>query len=336
MPSKRVDFKYLRANASFETVAAHYNLKLEGKGDQRSALCCFHDEDTPSLKIHLGKKIFHCFGCDAKGNVLDFVTLKEGGKPDNPKQLREGAFKLAEICGIDASGTAKRGESESKPAPAKVTAPKPEPKLPTAKPAPLPNPSRGNKPLSFELKLDPQHAYLAERVSKEAIETFGLGFCSRGIMKGRIAIPIHNEKGELIAYAGRWAEEELPKGTPKYLLPDGFEKQSVVFNLHRLPKGAKEVVMVESYFSVFRLHELGTPVVSPMGHSVSEDQCKLLAACGVERVLVLFDGDEAGEQGIAESVPLLSRYFYVHSPKVSETFKPHSASDDQLAQIVRQ
>ena len=68
------------ASSRSSPITASY---LQGKGDQRSALCCFHEENTGSLKINLGKKIFNCFGCGAKGNILDFVTLKEGGDPEN-------------------------------------------------------------------------------------------------------------------------------------------------------------------------------------------------------------------------------------------------------------
>ena len=72
-----------------------------------------------------------------------------------------------------------------------------------------------------------------------------------------------------------------------------------------------------------------------MGHSVSEAQCKLLAARGIEKVIVLFDGDEAGAQGVAESVPLLSRYFFVHAPPVREGFKPHNASEEELIELLK-
>src|SRR6185437_758181 len=63
-----------------------------------------------------------------------------------------------------------------------------------------------NKPLTFVLQnLQPEHPYLTERgLSSETIQTFGLGFCQKGLLNGRIAIPIHNFKGELVAYAGRW------------------------------------------------------------------------------------------------------------------------------------
>jgi DNA primase len=46
-----------------------------------------------------------------------------------------------------------------------------------------------NPPPKFALKLDPGHSYLKERgLSDETIESFGLGYCSRGLLKGRIAI----------------------------------------------------------------------------------------------------------------------------------------------------
>lgn len=334
MPSNRVDFKHVREHASFEAVATHYDLAVIGKGDQKTALCCFHQEDSPSLKINVAKKLFNCFGCGKHGNVLDFVTYMEGGDPSKDADLRKGAFKLAEICGIaplpNAPALASKADTR-----AKLKVAPPQQAEPT-KPELSAKEARVNRPLKFNLKLDAKHDYIAERnLSQFAIETFGLGVADRGMMKDRLAIPIHNENGELIAYAGRYARGDVPKGISKYLLPEGFSKQTVLFNFHRLMLHAdgrkrKRVFLVESYFSVFKLHELGLPVVSPMGHSVSEEQCETLASIGVDEVILLFDGDEAGAQGLCESLPLLAQYFYVHAPVVPVGFKPHKASDEEI------
>jgi DNA primase len=337
MPSIRVDFKHVRANASFEKVAAHYNMTLTGKGDQRAALCIFHEDDTPSLKINLAKNIFNCFGCGAHGNVLDFVTLMDGGNPDNEADIRKGALLLAEICGIEPMprhrppqkhekigkpiGPMARRTRPAAQANSYVVPPEAEPRI--------------NKPLSFVLKLDATHPYLTERrLSKETIETFGLGVADRGLMKGRLAIPIHNENGALIAYAGRWAATELPKNTPKYLLPEGFAKQVVLFNLHRVHSDCEQVVLVESFFSVFKLHELGVPVVSSMGRALSERHCELLKARGVERVVLLFDGIDASDEGLAIGVKILAKYFYVYAPIVAGDFKPHRAQNAELLELI--
>jgi DNA primase len=104
-----------------------------------------------------------------------------------------------------------------------------------------------NAPLPFALKLDPAHPYLVERgLGPELVELFGLGFCSRGSMAGRVCIPIHNELGELVAYAGRWPGDDVPAGEDRYKLPAKFQKSRVLFNLHRVA-ASEHVVLVEGY-----------------------------------------------------------------------------------------
>lgn len=94
MPAQLVDLEAVKRAANFERVLAHYGITLTGTGDQRAARCPFHADKKPSLKVHLKRKIFNCFGCKAKGNVLDFVMQQAGlGAP-------QAAAKIAEICGF--------------------------------------------------------------------------------------------------------------------------------------------------------------------------------------------------------------------------------------------
>jgi hypothetical protein len=67
------------------------------------------------------------------------------------------------------------------------------------------------------------------------VATFGLGYCQKGSMAGRVCIPIHTADGALVAYAGRWVgpEEALPEGKGKYGLPSGFHKALELFNRKR-------------------------------------------------------------------------------------------------------
>lgn len=102
-----------------------------------------------------------------------------------------------------------------------------------------------NTPLPFTLRdLDPEHPYLRERgLTAETIKKFGLGFCKKGRLAGRIAIPIHDWDGHLVAYAGRLVDETaISNDHPKYLFPGGrvdqgrtyeFRKSLVVYNAHR-------------------------------------------------------------------------------------------------------
>jgi len=89
-----------------------------------------------------------------------------------------------------------------------------------------------NKPLRFALQnMDWSHPYLEERgVTKEPAFHFGVGtFSGNGCLHGRVVIPIHNEQGELVAYAGRALNCE----SPRYKLPANFKKSLELFNLHR-------------------------------------------------------------------------------------------------------
>ena len=105
--------------------------------------------------------------------------------------------------------------------------------------------------------LDPAHRYLLDRgLTPELIEVFGLGFCSHGRLRDRVCIPIHSPDGaKFLAYSGRWASDDVPDGIPRYLMPRGFKKSEVLFNYHRVV-GAQHLVIVEGYWSVFRLHAL--------------------------------------------------------------------------------
>jgi hypothetical protein len=75
----RVDFAFLRGQVTMEEVLRHLGLfdRLRGRGQQRRCTCPLHaqaDDREPTMSIHLGKNLFHCFQapCAAQGNVLDF------------------------------------------------------------------------------------------------------------------------------------------------------------------------------------------------------------------------------------------------------------------------
>src|SRR5205814_99745 len=74
------------------------------------------------------------------------------------------------------------------------------------------------------------HPYLIGRgFNAETIKYFGLGFCSRGMMKDRIAIPIHDPGGRLVGYAGRLVDNEMiDEEHPRYLFPGSRNRDGVV------------------------------------------------------------------------------------------------------------
>lgn len=344
-----IDFRHVREHADFAAILAHYGLKLSGRGRQQKLRCPFHDDRRPSLSIDLEKGVFHCFGCQAKGNALEFVADKEG--LDRKGGLREAATKVAAICGIELAPP--RAGKGSRTPQNGLQAPKVEVGPPSGS-NPSPRAARRvreapqepiNPPLTFALKLDPEHRYLAERgLEPETIEAFGLGYASRGIMQGRICIPIHDEGGNLVAYAGRWVgpDETIPEGEDKYKLPPGFQKNHVLFNLNRVlgadgtEGGAlAHLFIVEGYFSTFRFHAIGPAAVALMGSSMSDEQIALLAQLPyLQQVTLLTDGDEAGRKARESILPRLCARYLVRAPELPEGSSPDNLPDEAFFRLV--
>lgn len=119
-------------------------------------------------------------------------------------------------------------------------------------------------------------------------------------MEGRVGIPIHNPKGEIVGYNGRQIKEN--KHSPKYLLSSNsvvFKKSDVLFNYHRAEIEAKNkncLIVTEGVFDVMRCHEVGIKnSVSLLGSSVSDTHIKLFKELNVPVVLAL-DNDVAGKK----------------------------------------
>ncbi len=72
-----MDFALIRERADFTTILAHYGIAPACLQGQISVLCPFHDDRQPSLSVNLERKLFHCFACQAKGDIFDFVAKIE-------------------------------------------------------------------------------------------------------------------------------------------------------------------------------------------------------------------------------------------------------------------
>src|SRR6059036_1649168 len=93
-----IDFKALRHELHFEDVLKGYQVEVKVKGERGSAFCPLPGHQgkrkSPSFSADLKRGLFQCFGCGAKGNVLDFCCLMEKLDPENSRDFFKGA-KLA-------------------------------------------------------------------------------------------------------------------------------------------------------------------------------------------------------------------------------------------------
>jgi DNA primase len=148
------------------------------------------------------------------GNVLDFVASMERCS------VRDAAIKLQTWFLVPMAGDG-AGTSGKEPHAKSFASKERKDDLVAKKETDGQGESESNKPLTFTLQnIDHSHPYLEERgVSLETAKKFGVGFFSgKGSMHDRIVIPIHNSKGELVAYAGR----SIAGSEPRYKVPAGF------------------------------------------------------------------------------------------------------------------
>ena len=355
----RVDFKHVREHADFDRVLTAYGIELKKDGTkpgQFKALCPFHEDSNPSLKVNTDKNVFHCFACEAKGNVLDFVRDMDGLGDD---ELRKAALKIVEICGIapNPGGPVSKAKPPAKPkakpkAKAKPADDAPPPSQPPAE-TPTDEELDGelqNRVLTFELKLEQDDAlkvWLEERgINHHAQREFGLGRASQRskTIADRLAIPLHNANGQLVGYCGRYVGDDVPDGEAKYILPGGFRKDFELFNYHRAfgPMIRRYFLVMESYFSVMRHHQELT-CISPMGHELSNRQLELLVKrfplgqknSEIPRVFVVADGDEPGRDGAARIAGQLATHFWTQTVHLPDGQKPHHLTSDELKALLR-
>jgi DNA primase len=312
--------------------------------------CPFHPDEEPSCSVNLAKRLFPCFSCRAAGNALEFVHRMEA-RDGSPVTLRQAGVTLAGICGERPAGGGEakahqgrlegRGKAvEGGTAQAPPAGPPARPGAPAGRgegdPGQEEKAKRNNKPLGFALPLDPSHPYLTERgIPPGLIEAFGLGYCGKGIMAGRVCVPIHDADGRTVAYAGRrvGSLEDLPEGKGRYELPAGFRKELELFNLSRVAH-CRHVVVVEGFFGAIHLHGLRTPAVALMGTSVSEAQLELLAHANARHVTVMLDGDKPGREAAEEVAGAIANVAWSRIVHLADGVQPDTIDRAQLERLL--
>jgi DNA primase len=320
-----------------EVIGEVVALKPAGRG-QLKGLCPFHGEKTPSFHVQQERGFYYCFGCQAKGDVFDFVMRTQGLEFSDALQL------LGQRAGIE------------------VTPPTPKDK----KRRDLFDVN--NVALEFfksHLKTTPHaHQYLLNRqLTEESIKTFELGYAPDGwdgllkfaLTKGlsdndlllagliiendnnrrydrfrnRIMFPIKDFLGRVVGFSGRVLDDSLPKylNTPE---TDVFKKGELLYGLDTAKtsiRSSGEALVVEGYMDVIALHQTGFKnAVAALGATLTADQAALLSRLDVQKLLLAFDADEAGQRAILSGLEQsIGRNFLVRAIRVPHGKDPADA-----------
>lgn len=302
-----IEFAAIKRAVPLMAALEHYGidgLRRSGQNQLRGRCPLHAGEGRETFHVNTAEQVFHCFSCGAGGSVLDLVAAVEGCG------LREAALKL--------SGWASAMGKVVPPPPPTVTK---KTKL---------------APLRFRLRgVDVRHPYLAARGIREATaREFGIGFyAGPGLMSQRLVIPLDDEAGRLVGYAGR----SLDGSEPRYRFPPGFAKSQVVFNLHRAAATRRStVIVVEGFIDCLKAYQAGFgSVVALMGSALYEHQRQMLVQRFRQFVLML-DGDAAGRRAAAVVSSQLSAACSVRVVQLTENTQPDQLSEHALQELLAQ
>jgi DNA primase len=316
MTSDWVDFRQLKERTSIERVTVHYGVSLRRVGSELRGRCPLpvhtSHKSLDSFRVNVDRNVWSCHSASCVtardgrlgGNVLDFVVLMEHCSAHEAALLIRDRF----------------GASVAIPDLRRVI-------VPTVTPEP-------NHALGFVLRdIDYTHPYLTARsIQPDTARTFGAGFYrGRGLLQGRVVIPIRNENNELLAYAGR----SVDGAEPKYRFPTGFRKSQVLFNLNRAClSGQETAVVVEGFFDAMKVRQAGhRNVVALMGSTISDQQAALLAT-HFSRAVLMLDGDQAGRHGSGVIADRLHDRMDVAVIHLGEGRQPDQLASKEINQLI--
>ncbi|MGR6835445.1 DNA primase [Syntrophomonas erecta] len=297
-------------------------VNLVRKGNRYWGICPFHQEKTPSFCVTPEKNMFYCFGCHAGGDMFSFIMKRDG------LQFPEALELLARRAGVELA-VPRAGSKEDRRG--KVLAV---------------NQAAAEFYQQVLLNTDGRQArkYLQQRgVLRETAEKFKLGYAPAGwnrleeylfkkgfseqyvklsglikrneqqnrfydLFRERIIFPIQNHRGEVVGFGGRVLDASLPKylNTPETEL---FSKRHNLYGLYQARQSIRaqnSVLLVEGYMDCIKLYQAGVEnVVASLGTALTRDQGVLIRRYA-EEVIILFDGDEAGQRETMRAIEVLA------------------------------
>ena len=307
-------------------------IKINPKGREYVCLCPFHDDHNPSMRVIPAKQIFHCFVCGTGGDVLTFV------QKFYTMEFREALEFLAEKAGVTltpwrAAGAGANDGERDAPSLSKRDVLDAAAQASTFFRTILQHAEHGAA----------ARATIERRgVTREMVDRFGLGaapdrfdglllyarkhglnldalreaglFKLResdqspyDLLRHRLIFPIHDRMGRVVAFGGRKLRDE---DEPKYInSPETrlFNKSSTLYAMHlaaRAIQKERTALVTEGYMDAMACHQGGFEhAVATLGTALTlEHATQLRQIC--DRVVLLFDGDDAGQRAADRTVPI--------------------------------
>ncbi len=297
-----------------EVISSYVDLRKSGSNYM--ACCPFHEERSASFSVNQAKGFYHCFGCGASGDSIQFVMEFE------KLSFVEALEKLARRFNV-ALEYDKGVYYDHK-----------EDYYLLEMVSSLYQEELFNAPFFLD--------YLQKRgLNLESIKAFKLGLCTNRIYHGienkdlnkdkllelgvlgkndndqktylrfldRIMFPIYNPSAQVVGFGGRTLKEKAAKyiNSPQNKL---FDKSSLLYGYHLAKESIykqKQVIVTEGYLDVILLHQAGFKnAIATLGTALTPSHLPLLKK-GEPEILLSYDGDKAGRNAAYKASLMLAK-----------------------------
>ncbi len=311
----------LTARNPIEDVVGQY-VSLKRSGSNLFGLCPFHGEKTASFSVAPDKGIYYCFGCHKGGSVINFEMEIEG--LSYPDAVRALAKRVGMEVPEDEQYQSRYRQQERLWALNKEAArffhtqlygQAGKQGLAYAQKRGMPKSTLtkfgiGFAPDSWSSLCD---AMRAKGYTDEELKQTGLASVSRekgnvyDRFRNRLMFPIIDVRGNVIGFGGRVMDDSTPKylNSPESMV---FNKRKNLFALNLAKKSSLGyLILVEGYMDAVALHQYGFDcAVASLGTSLTEEHAALLARY-TEQVVLIYDGDNAGQNATQRAIPMLEK-----------------------------
>lgn len=284
----------VKAANPIEDVVTKYQ-SLSKRGANLWGICPFHADRHPSMSVSASRQIFKCFVCGEGGNVFKYVQHVEG------VTFVEALRMLAAKKNIDIPEDMEESPEEKQHRLERERLIR----------------ENEQRQAEYSSNLDNPEclAYLEKRsISREAAQSFGLGWCNAGEFRNRVTYPFYSTSGIVVGWTARTLdpnERAKYKNSAESVL---FKKDSLLFGLRQGTKDIqqeKSVFIVEGQNDVIRMWMCGfRNTVAGSGTAFGEKQVQLLRRY-CEEAILMYDGDAAGRAATLKSMKLLLKAGFV-------------------------
>lgn len=312
-------------------------ITLKKRGANLLGLCPFHGEKTPSFTVSPVKGIYKCFGCGKAGNSVNFVM--EHLQLSYPEALKWLAKKY-NIEVVEREITSEERERQNERESMLIVMQYAQRYFTSLMLQSDEGRSVGlgyfnERGLKHEIIERFQLGYSASERNAFSQAAVAAGYLPKYLVStgmsivsnryvegneltvndlfdryaGRVMFPIHDDGGRIVAFGGRTLSND--KKTAKYINSpetDIYNKSKVLYGLWLGKKAIQQndsCYLVEGYMDVIAMHQAGiSNVVASSGTSLTVEQIKSIHRF-TSNIVVLYDGDEAGQKASNRAIPLL-------------------------------